>query len=192
MFKPLTLRTAIAAAALSLFAAQAFAAGSGSTTPPSNPPPMSPKKMMCKKGEAIKTSTVYGKKVQKCVKLKVGMLTDDELYDQARLLAKFDNEYDWALTLFDYVQNKQDPKVLNYMGYSNRKAGRLETGIAFYQQALAIDPNFVLAREYLGEGYVVAGRVDLAMVQLDEIKTRAGIDSEEYKDLFEAITKAKA
>jgi tetratricopeptide (TPR) repeat protein len=187
MFKPLTLRTAIAAAALSLFAAQAFAAGSGATTPPSNPPPMSPKKMMCKKGEAIKTSTVYGKKVQKCVKLKVGMLTDDELYDQARLLAKVDNEYDWALTLFDYVQNKDDPKVLNYMGYSNRKAGRLETGIAFYQKALAIDPNFVLAREYLGEGYVVAGRTDLAMLQLDEIKTRCGTTCEEYKDLSKSI-----
>lgn len=148
---------------------------------------MSPKKMMCKKGEAIKTSTVYGKKVQKCVKLKVGMLTDDELYDQARLLAKVDNEYDWALTLFDYVQNKDDPKVLNYMGYSNRKAGRLETGIAFYQKALAIDPNFVLAREYLGEGYVVAGRTDLAMLQLDEIKTRCGTTCEEYKDLSKSI-----
>jgi tetratricopeptide (TPR) repeat protein len=193
MFKPLNLRTAMAAAALSLFAVQALAAGSGSSSGSSGgSAPASPKKMMCKKGEALKTMTVSGKKVQKCMKPKVGMLTDDELYDQARVLAKFDNEYDWALELFDLVQNKQDPKVLNYMGYSNRKAGRLETGIAFYQKALAIDPNFVLAREYLGEGYVVAGRIDLAMVQLDEIKARAGVGSEEYKDLFEAITKAQA
>jgi tetratricopeptide (TPR) repeat protein len=190
MFKPLNLRTALAAAALSLFAVQALAAGSGSSG--GTTPPTSPKKMMCKKGEALKTMMVNGKKTQKCMKPKVGMLTDDELYDQARLLAKEDGEYDWALSLFELVENKQDPKVLNYMGYSNRKAGRLETGIAFYQQALAIDPNFVLAREYLGEGYVVAGRIDLALVQLDEIKTRAGVDSEEYKDLFEAITKAKA
>jgi tetratricopeptide (TPR) repeat protein len=190
MFKTHTIRTALAAAALSLFAVQALAAGSGSSG--GTTPPASPKKMLCKKGEGIKTSMVNGKSVQKCVKAKIGMLTDDELYDQGRLLAKEDGEYDWALTLFDLVQNKQDPKVLNYMGYSNRKAGRLETGIAFYQKALAIDPNFVLAREYLGEGYVVAGRIDLAMVQLDEIKTRAGVDSEEYKDLLEAITKAQA
>jgi tetratricopeptide (TPR) repeat protein len=195
MLKPLNLRTALTAAALSLFAIQALAAGSGSSGGSSGggtTPPASPKKMLCKKGEGLKTMTVSGKKVTKCTKLKVGMLTDDELYDQARLLAKEDGEYDWALSLFELVENKQDPKVLNYMGYANRKAGRLETGIAFYQQALAIDPNFVLAREYLGEGYVVAGRIDLAMVQLDEIKTRAGVASEEYKDLLEAITKAQA
>jgi tetratricopeptide (TPR) repeat protein len=191
MFKSLNLRTALAAAALSLFAMQAMAAGSGGSSG-GGAAPTSPKKALCKKGEALKTMVVAGKKKQKCVKVTAGMLTDDELYDQARLLAKEDGEYDWALSLFELVENKQDPKVLNYMGYSNRKAGRLETGIAFYQQALAIDPNFVLAREYLGEGYVVAGRIDLAMVQLDEIKTRAGVNSEEYKDLLEAITKAQA
>ena len=180
--KPI-LRTALAAAALSLFAVQAFAAGTAPTAPST-----SPKKMMCKKGEAVKTVKVNGKSVKKCAKLTAGLLTDDELYNQARLLAKEDGEYDWALALFDFVQNKQDPKVLNYMGYSNRKAGRLETGIAFYQKALAIDPNFVLAREYLGEGYVVAGRTDLAMLQLDEIKTRCGTTCEEYQDLSKAIS----
>jgi tetratricopeptide (TPR) repeat protein len=181
-----TLRTAFAVAALSLFAVQALAAGSGSSG--GGTPPASPKKAMCKKGEALKTMTVNGIKKKKCVKATVGMLTDDELYDQARLLAKEDGEYDWALTLFELVENKQDPKVLNYMGYSNRKAGRLETGIAFYQKALAIDPDFVLAREYLGEGYVVAGRTDLAMLQLDEIKTRCGTTCEEYQDLSQAIS----
>lgn len=181
-----TFRTAFAAAALSVFAFQAFAAGSGESG--GSTPATSPKKMMCKKGEALKTMMVNGKKTQKCMKPKVGMLTDDELYDQARLLAKEDNEYDWALSLFELVQNQNDPKVLNYMGYSNRKAGRLETGIAFYEKALAIDPNFVLAREYLGEGYVVAGRKDLAMLQLDEIKVRCGTNCEEYKDLAKAIS----
>ena len=57
--------------------------------------------------------------------------------------------------------NKNDPHVLNYLGYSNRKAGRLDVGLSYYQKALAIDPNFVLAREYLGEGYVAAGKLDL-------------------------------
>ena len=80
--------------------------------------------------------------------------------------------------------------MLNYTGYSNRKAGRLEIGITYYRKALAIDPNFVLAREYLGEGYVAAGRVDLARIELGEIKNRAGVQSEEYHDLAKAITLA--
>ncbi|MFO1121305.1 MAG: hypothetical protein U1F47_03145 [Hyphomicrobiales bacterium] len=63
--------------------------------------------------------------------------------------------------------------MLNYTGYSHRKAGRLDVGITFYRKALTIDPNFVLARRCLGEGYVAAGRVDL-MVELKEIGTRCG------------------
>ena len=122
-----------------------------------------------------------------CVKVKAGILPDEELYQQGRQLAK-DGQYEWALEILASIQNQNDPRVLNYTGYSNRKAGRIEVGITYYKKALAIDPNFVLAREYLGEGYVAAGRIDLAQIQLDEIKTRAGVDSEEYKDLHKAIT----
>jgi tetratricopeptide (TPR) repeat protein len=79
---------------------------------------------------------------------------------------------------------------LNYTGYSHRKAGRLETGITYYRKALAINPDFVLAREYLGEGYVAAGRIDLAKVELAEIGKRCGVACEEYKDLSKAIETA--
>ena len=137
----------------------------------------------CKKGEVVKKVN----NVEKCVKVKAGILPDDELYEQGRVLAKA-GQYEWALQVLAAIQNQNDPRVLNYTGYSNRKAGRLEIGITYYHKALAIDPNFVLAREYLGEGYVAAGRVDLAQIQLSEIKNRAGVDSEEYKDLSKAIT----
>ena len=130
-----------------------------------------------------------GKKVKICVKPTAGLLTDDEFYDQGRLLAK-QGEYDWALSVLAMVSNQNDPKVLNYTGYSHRKAGRLETGITYYRKALALNPNFVLAREYLGEGYVAAGRVDLAMVELGEIKNRCGVSCTEYKDLSAAIASA--
>ena len=97
-------------------------------------------------------------------------------------------QYEWALQVLAAIENQNDPRVLNYTGYSNRKAGRLEIGITYYRKALAIDPNFVLAREYLGEGYVAAGRIDLAKLELNEIKNRAGTGSEEYQDLSKAIT----
>ena len=137
----------------------------------------------CKKGEVPKKVG----NMWKCVKVESGILPDEDLYQLGRRLAKA-GEYEWALQVLAAVQNQNDPRVLNYTGYSNRKAGRLEIGITYYRKALAIDPNFVLAREYLGEGYVAAGRIDLAKLELNEIKARAGTASEEYQDLAKAIS----
>ena len=143
----------------------------------------SPADRKCKKAE------VWDKKKKKCVTKAAGVLPDEELYQQGRALAK-QGHYDWALDVLAVIHNQNDPRVLNYTGYSHRKAGRLEIGIAYYDKALAIDPNFVLAREYLGEGYVAAGRKDLAQLQLTEIANRCGKTCDEYKDLAEAIATA--
>ena len=159
----------------------AFAVGGGSNNAPAEPV------IHCKKGEVVKKVKVGGVWVKKCKPVESGILPDEDLYQQGRLLAKA-GQYDWALQVLAAIKNQNDPRVLNYTGYSNRKAGRLEIGISYYRKALAIDPNFVLAREYLGEGYVAAGRIDLAKAELSEIKTRVGVDSEEYKDLSKAIT----
>ncbi len=149
----------------------------------------SPKKLHCKTGEIVKTVVKDGKKTKSCVKEAAGIVPDDELYDQGRALAK-QGEYDWALSVLALITNQNDPKVLNYTGYSHRKAGRLDIGITYYTKALAINPDFVLAREYLGEGYVAAGKIDLAKVQLAEIQKRCGTSCEEYKDLNAAIQTA--
>jgi tetratricopeptide (TPR) repeat protein len=161
----------------------AFAAGESKPATAPNP------KVTCKKGEVVKSVMKNGKKTQTCVKAAAGILPDDQLYEQGRLLAK-SGEYDWALDVLSVIQNQDDKHVLNYTGYANRKAGRIELGITYYAKALAIDPNFVLAREYLGEGYVAAGRIDLAQLQLGEIKNRCGEGCEEYKDLSKAISSA--
>jgi tetratricopeptide (TPR) repeat protein len=177
----------LAALALTFAAAAAFAAGGdsgggggggNSTT--------SPKDLKCKQGEVVKTVTENGKKVKKCVKAQSGILPDEELYQQGRLLAKA-GEYAWALDVLAVIANQNDPRVLNYTGYSYRKQGQLDVGIGYYRKALTIDPNFVLAREYLGEGYVAAGRVDLARLELAEIGQRCGTSCEEYIDLSAAI-----
>ena len=169
----------IALACLLAVAAPAFAAGSGGSSSGSSPTTQS-----CKKGE------VWNKKTKKCVKVESGLLTDEDLYQQGRALAK-EGHYDWAIEVLSVVQDQQDPRVLNYLGYSNRKAGRLEIGITFYRKALAIDPNFNLAREYLGEGYIAAGRIDLAMNELSAIARSCGTTCDEYKELSAAITSAQ-
>ncbi|MCA3560524.1 MAG: tetratricopeptide repeat protein [Aestuariivirga sp.] len=169
----------VALAFLIAVAAPAFAAGGGSSGGGSS----SPTNHGCKKGQ------VWNAKTKKCVATQSGILPDEELYQQGRALAK-EAQYDWAIQVLATIQNQEDPRVLNYLGYSNRKAGRLETGITYYRQALAIDPNFNLAREYLGEGYIAAGRVDLAMAELAAIEKSCGTACEEYKDLSAAIAAA--
>jgi tetratricopeptide (TPR) repeat protein len=175
------------------FSPLAFAAGE-STETPAKPAveTTSPKKLKCKKGEVVKkVKNKAGKMVDGCVKPQAGLLPDEDLYQQGRLLAK-DGEYDWALQVLALVENQNDPRVLNYTGYSHRKAGRLETGISYYRKALAINPDFVLAREYLGEGYVAAGRIADAKGELAEIAKRCGVGCEEYKDLKKVIDEAVA
>ena len=135
-------------------------------------------KPKCKKGEVVK----HGK----CVPAHAGVLPDEALYQQGRALA-LAGEYDWALEVLGAISNQNDPRVLNYIGYSHRKAGRFEEAFGYYHKALEVDPNYVLAREYLGEGYVAAGKVDLAKVQLTEIASRCGTTCEEYQELAEHI-----
>jgi tetratricopeptide (TPR) repeat protein len=161
--------------------------GGGSSEPAPAP---SAKKLKCKRStEVAKEIEVGGKKVWKCVKRTSDLLDDEDLYSQGRQLAK-EGEYEWALDVFSTIKNQDDPRVLNYIGYSHRKAGRLETGFAYYKKALAINPDFVLAREYLGEGDVAAGRVDLARVQLAEIAARCGTSCAEYRELAKVIATA--
>jgi len=147
---------------------------------PDQPQPSAGTVKKCPKG------TIWNKKKKKCVKTESGVIPDRDLLAQATLLAR-SGEYEWAIAILSVVRDKSDPEVLNMFGYSHRKAGRLETGIAYYRKALAIDPDYVLAREYLGEGLVSAGRLDLARAELAEIAVRCGTTCEEYIDLKETI-----
>jgi tetratricopeptide (TPR) repeat protein len=143
-------------------------------------------KTHCKTGEVVKMVTKNGKTIPTCVQVTGSLLDDGDLYHQGWVLAKA-GEYEWAIQVLSSVKNQNDPDVLNMLGYSNRKAGRLELGISYYDKALAMKPDFARAREYLGEGYVAAGKVDLAKNQLGEIQKICGTTCEEYKDLSKVI-----
>ncbi len=163
--------------------------GSGGSSADAGPkkPKTSPKQLHCKVGEVVKTIHKFGYQDKKvCATITGSNLTDQELYDQGWLLAKT-GEYDWAITVLSAITLKDDPDTLTMLGYSNRKAGRVELGISYYTEALAQRPDFVRAREYLGEGLVAAGRVDQAKLQLQEISKICGTQCEEYEDLQKAI-----
>lgn len=59
-----------------------------------------------------------------------------------------------------------NPDVLNYQGFASRKLGRFDAAFAYYEQALALDPNHLGATEYLGELYLQLGRIEEARAQL--------------------------
>ncbi|MEM8582143.1 MAG: tetratricopeptide repeat protein, partial [Pseudomonadota bacterium] len=44
----------------------------------------------------------------------------------------------------------------------------------YYEQALAADPDNLLARSYLGQGFVAVGNLTAARAQLQEIRARGG------------------
>jgi tetratricopeptide (TPR) repeat protein len=117
---------------------------------------------------------------------KTSMLDDHQLYEQGRALA-LAGHYENALEALNAVRNKKDAGVLTYLGYATRKMGDLDAGIAYYHQALAIDPNGLNTREYLGEGYVAAGKMELAQAQLVKLETLCGTTCEQYKGLQSAI-----
>ncbi|OWV92169.1 hypothetical protein ATY78_01120 [Rhizobium sp. R635] len=151
------------------FSAPVFAIGDDNSTMPT-----------CKKGE------IYDQKTKKCVKQQSANVSDENRTDYAYSLAKA-GRYEEALAMLDTVKDQNTAEVLNYRGYATRKLGRTDEGISYYLQSVKMDPQYAKVREYLGEAYVIKGRLDLARDQLNTIKTICGTTCEEYQDLNAAI-----
>ena len=129
--------------------------------------------------------TVYDADTKTCVTRSSGLIDDRDLYVHGRELA-LAGHYEDALDALNVIADK-DAMTLTMIGYSTRKLGRAEEGIAIYHQALAIDPDNLNTHEYLGEGYLAQGRIDLAEAELDVLGRLCGTDCEQYRDLQKAI-----
>jgi len=139
-----------------------------------------PAKPNCPKGQ------VYNSKTGKCENIQSSLTPDNDRTDYAYRLAK-DGRYEEALALLDTLKYPNTAKALNYRGYATRKLGRTDEGIGYYLKSVELDPQYAQVREYLGEAYVIKGRLDLAKEQLATIKTLCSTTCEEYRDLAEAI-----
>ena len=167
----LKLHTAVLALSMSLFAAPVLAAGGGSDS--------GGDAAQCKEGE------VYDKDQKKCVQ-KSSAVDDDSLFETGRAYA-YAGRYGEAIEVLGMVSDKNDPRVLNMLGFSHRKSGRIDVGLGYYEEALALNPDFVLAREYMGEAYLTLGDVGKAREQLSEIEKRCGKGCAEYAALEKQI-----
>jgi tetratricopeptide (TPR) repeat protein len=80
--------------------------------------------------------------------------------------------------------DSRNPDILNYLGFTLRKAGKYEQAEKYYLQGLEIKPDHNGINEYLGELYVQTQRMDLAKERLAVLKD---CNCEEYKELEEVI-----
>lgn len=179
LFSKMTFASATLLAGLAVgLSAPAFAAGEESDE--TSPPPKTETTTKCTDGK------VWDKKKKECVKAEQSGFNDDDLYRAARELA-YAGQYDNAIHVLQLAANQNDPRILNYLGYSNRKAGRMELGMGYYKRALQADENYILARSYMGQALIEQCDVNGAKVQLVEIRDRGGEDSWAYRSLLQAL-----
>lgn len=129
---------------------------------------------------------VYDEAAGRCVKPNKTNFTDDQLYDAVRELA-YDGQYENAQDVLRVMSDQNDDRVLTYWGFTYRKMGELELANVFYEKAIDTNPDNILARSYMGQGFVAEGKTDLAIQQWREIKARGGEGTWAEASLREAI-----
>ena len=121
--------------------------------------------------KAAKKLITKAKKLEKKDKLEKALKLYSKAYD------KLSKAYD---------KDKKNPDILNYLGFTLRKAGNFEEAEKFYLEGLEIKPNHEGINEYLGELYIKTNRIELAKERLEVLK---GCKCEEFEELKELIDK---
>ena len=167
------MKTLLMATALSLplMTSAALAAGGGDQTAPSKP--------KCEEGQ------VYDKKTRTCVSAQESNLDTDALYENLRELAHAGRYADAEAVLAQMPQG--DDRTLTYLGFVNRKQGRIEAAMAYYDLALRVNPANNLARSYRAQGLVEQGRIAEAIAELRQIRAHGGSGSWAEASLRTAI-----
>ena len=101
-----------------------------------------------------------------------------------RALRLYSKAYDKLLKAYD--KDKENPDILNYLGFTLRKAGNFDKAEKFYLAGLEIKPDHKGINEYLGELYIKTNRIELAKERLEVLK---GCKCEEFEELKELIEK---
>ena len=153
---------ALVAASL-VCAPMAFAAGGDSPTPPK---------------PTNTTKTCKGVKVwddakKRCIRPKQSSLDQDQMIQAVRELAYAGRHQD-AQGVLQELNTPDHDMALTYWGFTHRKMGNQDLAERYYQQAIARNPDNLLARSYYGQGLVSAGRIEEAIAQWKEIRARGG------------------
>jgi predicted Zn-dependent protease len=112
--------------------------------------------------------------------------------DSARALVdaqKFDEALP-ALQKLDQ-ESPNNPDILNLIGFSLRKTGKMSEALDYYNRALALNPQHRGANEYLGELYLETKQPEKAKERLEVLHQACG-DCEEFEDLQKEINQYAA
>ena len=132
-------------------------------------------------GDSHSKASLYDDAV-KLVK-RAGKLEKKENIDKAKKL------YSQAFAKLEkaHKEDRKNPDILNYMGFTSRKVGNFDEAEKFYLKGLSIKPNHNGINEYLGELYVQTNRMDKANERLKVLKN---CNCKEYGEL-ELIIKTR-
>ena len=104
-----------------------------------------------------------------------------------------DEEYNDAIPLLEQsIKDKggEFADALNMLGYSYRKSGDMTKALDYYNRALALEPKYLGANEYMGELYLEMKDLPHSEERLAVLKTACS-DCDELEDLEKAIKKYK-
>lgn len=134
---------------------------------------------------------VWDASINKCVRPdKTSHLDEDTLYQAVRELA-YNGRYTDAIAVLDEMPDQQSDRVLTYRGFTARKLGDLDLANLYYNKAIAVNPDNIMARSYMGQGLVETGDKVAAMMQLREIRARGGEGTWSERSLAKALETGK-
>lgn len=170
----------VPAAALALtmsvaLAGPALAVGSDSSAPPAPTPTAD-----CPTGQ------VWNPTTRACEAADRSRHDPGLLYEAVRELAYL-GRYESAEIVLAAMPDPLDDRVLTYRGFLARMQGEDEAATGWYRAALAVNPDNLLTRSYMGQGMVAAGDLAGARLQLAEIRARGGAGTWAELALAEAI-----
>ena len=108
----------------------------------------------------------------------------DEKGDTEKAIKLFTSAYEKLLEADK--KDKNNPDILNYLGFTLRKMGKYDEAEKYYLAGLKLKPDHRGINEYLGELYVKTKKIDLAKERLEVLKN---CKCEEYEELAEVIKK---
>ena len=98
-------------------------------------------------------------------------------------------QYDAGIAAMRALKFDDHPDIATFLGLAYRKLGRLDEARAWYERALAVDPNHRLALSFYGMMSAETGDINLARADLEKLKLSCGgTECNEYQALAAVIS----